>query len=206
MKDYKCPICGCTEHYQVPFVKELHGGGDYGYSYSVSKTLMFNKHKNNVVETYRGIICGECSDGKYTTTYLCKGCGHVDLFAEALLKKIKADDATYTEEVEKLSEEVSELTKKVEQLRKEEEKLLTRCEELGQLIKSEDITIRQQKEYKEELTKCGDKYHELKFKIGDLECGPLDKKKTELERAIYRRDNVCSIESVENPNQRYNRK
>lgn len=115
----------------------------------------------------------DLSAGSNAEAYLCKECGHIDIFSDSLLKYYKTAEEEDKRKKQETILKVNELTAKKNKLTASIAPKESRIKELGQLLSSEDITIRQQKEYKTELSQLTNELTVLKRQLGDL--------KTELE-------------------------
>ena len=159
MEEYKCPICGSKESVDVAL-------------FSKGTSISFNKFSNNSSQIRcdfdpRGLInwgTESYGDGRTDITFspqvstkLCTKCGFVSFHALELAKAIAKDlviiqekDADLLDEKERLLKEKTTLSVQLDEIPAQEGKL-------EELIKSEDITIRQQKEYQSELAGLRDR-------------------------------------------------
>ena len=105
---YKCPICGCTEHYSIPAVGREE----------ISRSLV----------KYEFDIYGDAYIRKAEVSFdanirLCKNCGHMDLFNEGMLEEIKKDEQELSKLVSSKEEELHSLEVRGEQIKQELEKV-----------------------------------------------------------------------------------
>ena len=70
-ENFKCPICGGTEHISVPPIETLNDYGPEGLP------LIAFSHMDG------GTFYPNCS------AYVCKKCGHVDIFAPRIIEMLK---------------------------------------------------------------------------------------------------------------------
>ena len=93
-KSFKCPICGCTEHYEIGSVgSKLEQWLGSGYSDDPRRIIVTEQRALLDHEfSISGDASGSCSLNANFEAYLCKKCGHVQLFAEDMLRAIKFDE------------------------------------------------------------------------------------------------------------------
>ena len=168
---FKCPICGCEDHYQINFVNQFketksESGPTYGSSprfYEVVNRCIINYSlETHYLDGSVGISIGSCANA-----FLCKNCGYINLFAQNLLSNIKNDET-------KFKDELSELEK---------------------LLESEDITVKQQKEFKEEKEKKTNELKKIRYEIENHE-KELEKLDAKIDEAKAKLDSVTIVESV----------
>ena len=156
-KKFKCPICGCTEHYNIDSIG--------------SKSFSLISYSNDL----HGDVYGGIDISGNFETYICKECGHVQMFSEKLLKQLEKHNKGVDDEIKKLSNDLKIIKSKIDENQKQLLPMQKRIDELVELLKSEDITIKQQKEYKSELDKLSSENsvrrlnREIKYLNIDLE-------------------------------------
>lgn len=164
---FKCPICGNDEHQKVQcagetrvirkgkyssIIEEIPSRGlqDYYFNYERLGCSLERAKKPEIIPNF--------------DAYICKKCGHVEMFALELYKRIS--DEIYDIENTKglilikdatLKSDINSMSQKLKCLE-------VRCEELEKLVKSKSITVGQQEEYNLELK-------EKTVKIRDMEKG-----------------------------------
>ena len=181
-KKFKCPICGCNEHYLV---------GSVGSSKEERALLEY--HLSTGTQTYV-----EFSLKGSFKPYICKKCGHVELFAEEMLKSIQDDKLNFFKLVNEAKGKIKEKRDNIESLTKEKEKLESRLIELNKFLDSEDITVKQQKEYLEEKKSIEER---LDLTVGksirllSRELEPLEKELKDLEERL---ENVSTLKDEHN--------
>ena len=88
-KLFKCPICGCNEHYGIGVVgekqteriwvkEEKYGGGHYETNVNMPRTLLYHELTTRALE---GSVSLEV--GSNVNAYLCKECGYVSQIGRA---------------------------------------------------------------------------------------------------------------------------
>ena len=157
-KKFKCPICGCEEHYQLKALKF-----DYGKTFKQDSLLDVKL----IARELEGSI--NLNVESNAEAYLCKNCGHVELFAEDLLLKIKKEELDILNNNNEVNQKLEKLSIEKEQLTKELPLKEKRMIELDKLLKSEDITIRQQREYQEERNELANQIRRLPDELKSLE-------------------------------------
>ena len=155
-KEFKCPICGCSEHFEIGAT----GKDDFNLI----------TYKNEL----KGEVWGELIINGNFNVYLCKKCGHVDLFNTEMVEEINKQNKVVDEKAESIINEINRINGKIKSIKEKTEPVLKRIDELKQLLKSEDITIRQQKSYQQELDQLEEKkstskpFKELNILKGEL--------------------------------------
>ena len=157
-KTFKCPICGCEKHYYVEFV------GPETDFYPI--TMRTRDVEGDLSEK-------ENDFDVHFETYICKECGHIEMFAEDRLMKVLQETEDTVEQAD------TELKKEIKQLEKEIVKLK---KEVEQLFQQKDGCIDQ-----EELDRLNNKVSELEEYINGLE-----NKKHETESDLYEVENKRS--------------
>ena len=196
-KSFKCPICGCTEHYEIGSVgSKLEQWLGSGYSDDPRRIIVTEQRALLDHEfSISGDASGSCSLNANFEAYLCKKCGHVQLFAEDMLRAIKFDEERLSSEIAAKQKEVKELNDKAASLDSEKAKIEKRLNELNSLLKSEDITVKQQKEFTLEKEEAQKRLRDIE-KENKLISPNLEKALAELEKLKDRLDNVSHIKSV----------
>ena len=147
-KLYKCPICGCTEYYEIDSISRQ------------SIRNFGNNHQNERKTSPRSLIEYQLSlEDAYireetfnfnAAVCLCKKCGHIDLFNEHLLSDIKKEEAELNISIKEKKKELSLLLNKRDELTKWLSFATSRIEEISKLLVDQDITIRKHNELEEE--------------------------------------------------------
>ena len=176
---FKCPICGCTEHYQL---RTIYDASDYDENQP--RALMTFVYKPDADNWSR------LSLNSHFCAYLCQKCGHVELFAKGMVDEINDQKNVLNKKIEETQLSIKELKAKKDTMKEEKAILQKRSKELSSLLKSEDITIRQQKQYSEEAKKISnaiDKIYRDSSSIDkevDAKLQDLEKMKLLLERVV----------------------
>ena len=198
MKEFKCPICGCTEHYPISLIenptKETIGGP---YSDNPYRTIIKTPR---TLLSYEFSISGDASGlfalNGSAEVYLCAKCGHIELFGENMLARLNRDKQTYESKINELKDELDKLDKEVSSLKSESELLKEKLVKLGKLLASDEITVKQQREYKEESvtikSKCNELDQSLKVALTEIE-----KKQKELSETEDRAKKIIKYDSIE---------
>lgn len=171
MEEYKCPICGSKESIDVAL-------------FSKGTSISFNKFMNNSSQIHcdfdpRGLINWKTEsfgDGRtdiffspQVKTKVCSQCGFVSFHALELAKAIAKDLVIIQEKDAELLAEKERLLKEKTMLCAELDAIPAQEGKLEELIKSEDITIRQQKEYQSELASLKERKLEMGRRISDID-------------------------------------
>lgn len=199
MKKFKCPICGCMEHYPMSFIalpqRERTGTGytndPYMTTVKIPRTIL----------TYDFEISGDAS-GRFSLegaaeVYLCSECGHIEFFGESMLREINKEKEEFNTKIKELEKEIEELKNALSSSNHNEyEKTKKRAKELAELLNSEDITVKQQREYKEESILVNSKMRELENVLSDIK-RKIDKKTRELADVKSRAEKIVKYKSIE---------
>ena len=168
-KKFKCPICGCDEHFKINSISDSKRQNDF------SLISYFN--------SLHGDVYGSVDINGNFKTYVCKKCGNVQLFSEAMLSQLNEYSDKNKIEVKKISSDIKTLKEKIDEKQIELEPTQKRIDVLMALLKRDDITIKQHNEYEKELNNlCSDKIlKRIKREIDDLN-RELERKENELEK------------------------
>lgn len=151
VKEFKCPICGCTEHFVIDgFKRNVAEGYGNQTTYKVKIALI------NYTEESYGEGGTSINFDVNGGIYLCKNCGHVDFFSEGLLETIQKHSKQIQEKIEILKFEYDRASKQYAELEGDLPKKKNRLLELDELLKSDEITVKQQKEYQNEYARVKD--------------------------------------------------
>ncbi len=174
MEEYKCPICGGKESVEVAVfskgtgvcIKKFGSCDNFGRclpNCNLDPRGLINWGTKSYGDGHTDIIFSP-----QVSTKLCTKCGFVSFHALELAKAVAKDlvmieekDAELLAEKEKLLDEKTTLSAQLDAIPEQEGKL-------EELIKSEDITIRQQKEYQSELAGLRDRKWTIGGRIGDI--------------------------------------
>ena len=178
---YKCPICGCTEYYEIPGLgKEKRERKGTGYT--------DNPYRTEIIEPrclveYEAEISGDASYYRHVMNVnanvrLCKACGHMDLFNEGMLREIKQTEDELNGKIKDKEQELLNLQNEQKQIEKELGEIEVRLKEISKLLLDEDITIRKHNELEQEAKEIGAKRPQLEKKSKQI---PLDIEKVERE-------------------------
>lgn len=135
---YRCPICGCEEYYTIDGVRE--------------------PGHNSLIE-YDLYIIGDAQVKSNTfstsfSTRVCKSCGHIDLFKDPSHLERQVDE--HKKMIEGANQEIKSIEEEIEKLNLEKKKNEERLDFLNNQLESDEITVKQQKEYEEELIEVKD--------------------------------------------------
>ena len=158
MTEFKCPCCRSTQFVEVNTVSQLNTDTPYTEE-------EFDNHgeiqKKNVVLKERGLfnfnffIRGD-AEGKSSmtancTTRICADCGFVSLNALNIAKEILSDMEDIATAEKGIQGEQAAIQKEQENLQKELDAEEQKEREIKEKLRDENITIKQQRELKEEL-------------------------------------------------------
>ena len=184
----ECPVCGeKTTHYEVPGLAEY------------ANNIIFPNHGNHeekkepiALIKYQSSIWGDASGGTVVNAFfnalICEKCGHVHLFSNELVHAIKNEIQHLKDRKKALEGKIKDLEADINPLVKEQDHREREIERLNKLLASEDITIKQQKQYTKDLETISAFPYSIKNKIQNLinELSPLKeelkKTKTELKK------------------------
>ncbi len=169
-KKFKCPICGCKEHYLVSIAgykknDRVYENNRWVEKDGTPKSILF--YEVNTWNLSQGTV--DLSAGSNAEAYLCKECGHIDLFSDTLLNYLKRTEEDDRRKQQEATLRLNNLTVKKNTLIASITPKENRVKELGQLLSSEDITIRQQKDYKAELSQLTEELSDLRKQLNALE-------------------------------------
>ena len=198
-KIYKCPICGCTEYYEIPGVGQesrITTGGPYSD----------NPHKTTIIQPrcliqYEIDIWGDARISKNVFSFnanvcLCKNCGHMDLFNENMLKSIKAAEEEFSEQIKAKENEIKELNLKEKELLKELDDIKNRTKKISELLGDENITVKQQRELQEESKELNSNRASLEKEVNQIQpkISKLNEELAELKDRVLKVASQSSIE------------
>lgn len=170
MNEFKCPICGCTKHYEIKVV-----------SNETPKLVTENgknverRPGNNAVISYEASITGDAmgnvriSLSDHAKAYLCEECGHIDFFSENLLSSIVSSYEKYNREIRLLNDQIEQLQKNKAYVKDKIDSTNKRLKELDELLKDENITVKQLKSYEDEQEKLDFELTKLVNELFDIE-------------------------------------
>lgn len=200
-KQYKCPICGSTEYYNIPghepsqITRVTKNNYEDGYIVGQTTKTVIIEHRNlfNI-----GARSNERVDVSFIVNAeicLCKNCGHLDFFNEEMLLDIKTNEKSFRDLLNQKQKDMNDLNEKINDKKNEEINLEKSIIDYETKIKDENITIKQQNQYLQELDVCKEK-----IKIVKKENYKLDKMrealKEELSDVKFRLDNVARIDEI----------
>ena len=191
--EYKCPICGCTEHYELigsgtPH-EEHHVESKYNKEGKVEihnsrlespKSLLLTKIK---LSSYSEASIAEFFVNLNASVYICKKCGHIDLFNPLLVENIKKEEKELQVEIAAKEKQLIELEQADKASREELDKIVEKLKELNKKLSDENITIKQHNAYKEEAKKLGEDEPKIRH---NHQVSSLSKEKLEKEIADLR--------------------
>ena len=190
--NFKCPICNNNEHYKINLLdttsKKNLGDGFYDRRTvtTVPRTLIRYE-----IESY-GDGGTAISFNAYADAYLCKKCGHIQLFGKQLLDQINSDDKSLNFQKKDIESKLNSINKQLSILLTKKEKIETRQDQINQLLNSEDITIRQQRELTEEAEQIRKDLKPLYREINPIK-EEQEKYQSELDEIDLKLKNIATI-------------
>ncbi len=184
-KVLKCPICGYGNHFVIPFL-------DTNLDKSVKRRYLIEH--TITLSQYSDASIGINKYDSYITAHVCKKCGHIELYAEKLLKEIASGKERLNEMIGIRKKELPSLKKEINAL---ESKLKQIDENLSTIEKSlidENITIKRHKELEEEYKHLQQDKYSAKSKIDSVK-----NKLTPIESEIAKLNSKLSKISEEKP-------
>lgn len=189
-KIYKCPICGCTEYYEIPaigkdtedsFKREIiHPRCFIEYEIEISGDASLRINTMNV----NANIC------------LCKKCGHMDLFNEGMLLAIQQSEARIQNDIKAKEQGLINLKQEQKDIEIELKRINEELANIGKLLLDDELTIRKHNELEEESKRLGADRPLLEKRIKEI---PDETKKLEQEIEVLKWDleHVTSVRSKE---------
>lgn len=165
-KFYKCPICGCTEYYEIPSIRR--GEDRETCLKNGTKIKLSPRYLLNVDIDIHGDAWLRQNIDFNASVCLCKKCSHIDLFNEPMLESIKADEKEFKERIVFINEQ---LIKNEDEKKNIELKLEANNEKVSSLtkkLKDEDITIRMHNEAEKQLKTIKSDINDLQRQLADL--------------------------------------
>ena len=163
MENYKCPICGSKEAVDAAVLStndsigiRMFGNNSYGYQ------NYCNLEPRGLINWGTESLDGRIVFSPRLSTKVCTRCGFVSFHALTLATAIAKDLVILQEKDSELLDEEKRLIEEKSGLNAEWDAIPAQQGQFEDLIKSEDITIRQQKEYQSELGRI----EERKLEIG----------------------------------------
>ncbi len=171
IKKFKCPICGNEIHLQLTPVSRDDK--------LVPGSYVMDTHPENTNTNYSSMLVygswyrGECLEGNTKVeanfdAFACSKCGHVSLFASKLISSIAGQFKTLNEQKEELTREIETLQGDLAHLKEKIDPMEKRAKEVIKLLKSDEITVRQQRELKKELESLNER-QKLLVEFGNLQ-------------------------------------
>lgn len=142
-KQYKCPVCGCEKHFKL----QAHEIRDEKGNRIAPGLIIF---KNSLYVYGDAKLEGEVDMRLNATPYICAKCGHIDLFSEGLLQEYEKLRAEAEDAIKQIDDEVKQAKLQIEAAGKEKETDMKRLNEVNKILKSDEITVKQQRELQKE--------------------------------------------------------
>ena len=173
MEEYKCPICGNKEAVDVAIFSTATGINldKFGEPSAIGHRIYCGIKPRGLINwTTEGSLDGytEIRFNPQVTTKICTGCGFVSFHALDLANAVAKDLELLQEKNTELLAEKEKLLKEKAALNGELDSIQEKQERLKQLIQSEDITIRQQKEHQSDLAVLEARKTEIYVRIRDI--------------------------------------
>lgn len=183
----ECPICGeKTAHHEVP------GLAEYANNIIIPSHNRREEKEPIALIKYQSYLCGDASGGTVVNAFfnalICEKCGHVHLISNELVHVIKNEIQNLKNREKFLEEKIKDLETEINTLEKEQDHREREIERLNKLLASEDITVKEQKQYTKDLETISAFPYSIKNKIQNLsnELFPLkaelNRTKTELKK------------------------
>lgn len=109
MKKFKCPICGCMEHFPIKFIGEIKK--EWIQNRNCPGEWKITKERALFNEDFC-IPDGSHSLESSFEVYICKECGHADMFNEHMAKEIDLKIKELMNKKKELKTILKELKKK----------------------------------------------------------------------------------------------
>lgn len=164
----KCTQCGCTEFIDAKevytFVHVITSDGESGDC--VCDVTLANKKE--IVKEERNFFNGQLikqketvyNDRGYLKAYVCKKCGHIEFFCDTYIKK----EIEEQEKIEAEEKRINDIIVIEKELARNEIKL----QEIQSLVKNENITVKQLREYQEQINELESEASSLRAKLKSL--------------------------------------
>ena len=174
MEEYKCPICGSTKNVNIAILStntavSIAKPGDTRDPAFWDRCDLAPRGLINWSTESFGDGRTDITFAPQVSTKICTGCGFVSFHALDLAKAVAQDlvmlqekDAALLAKKEKLLEEKASLDEELESLPEKQN-------QLNRLLQSEDITIRQQKEYQAQLAELAERKDEINSRIREID-------------------------------------
>lgn len=171
---FKCPICGCEEHYGIRSIAtaertDRYEHGKYVYEYPTS-LLVYN------LKISGDASFDHCEIGANFETFICQKCGHVDMFVSPEELKKKLSD--YEKQNIELDSEISKVMSELEDFDKQHKDVLKQISQINMKLSSDEITVREQKELTEKVQALREsiKHYDFYRKKIEVKLVPLKQK------------------------------
>ncbi len=141
----KCTQCGCTEFINTSFIKEASTTGErktYDYFEEPDLAGQVLGYQFTVRGDANGYfqIVGNCQ------CFVCKNCGHVELFAKDFVERYEAKEIADAEEARRQKEEQEQLQRDHLEFFDFLDKVEKELPELKKLTENESISVKKHKE------------------------------------------------------------
>lgn len=147
----KCSQCGNSEFYKRKFIdseRTFNRTKEYDKT-GITETIY---NKSDVDKTASIIICDELYVNNDCDCYICKNCGHIELFVKKeILDEMSRQEKIDQEIKEKIEDKLSLYKKKYDELFEFAEKLRKEVNELNEIITNENSTMKAYNEAKTKL-------------------------------------------------------
>lgn len=152
----KCTQCGSTEFISTSLLKEASTTGEYEDSgYGLFKGNVMKPDVTGQVLGYQFVVRGDAG-GDFRLVgncdcFVCKNCGHIELFAKDFVEKYEQKRIALAQEKMRKEQEKKQFAIDLEELKEFTSKLSQRLNELEQLSLDEDISVKKHNEVIEQL-------------------------------------------------------
>ena len=134
-KSFKCPICGCEKHYQISSVGDVKDLSLIGFCSCVLAT--------------EGYV--ECE--AHFDAFVCKNCGHVDLFAEDIKNALNMKENELQKQIDSLEQLLKNRKDEYEKIHLLIEPIQKEINDIKAGLKDEEKTVKEHNQLIEKLQK-----------------------------------------------------
>lgn len=186
-KEYKCPICGGNEFSRIPIVQEGKSGS--------------RRVGEDLIAVPVGILVPQFFEGGSllyrASARVCHNCGHIDFYDGGAARRVKRNQELLYPLIEEIEEKLYTLGYQ-NSFEEDKKDLTERLKAVSEKLKSDEITVREQKELQTAAANLRSRLEDLSAREKEAQriIGPLEAELEEL-KEIY--DNAGQYELEENP-------
>ncbi len=152
----KCTQCGCTEFISTSLLKEASTTGEFEDSgYGPFRGNVKKPDLTGQVLGYQFVVTGD-ANGDFRLVgncdcFVCKNCGHIELFAKGFVEKHEQKRIALEQEKMRKYQEEKQFAIDLVELKDFTSKLSQKLNQLEQLSLNEDISVKKHNEVVEQL-------------------------------------------------------